>query len=452
MAISQHRSLVNTRRLFALLGLLLALLLLGHLLAPRAFGFDARNGERLTIGAGETINDDLYLAAQTIVIDGTVQGDVVAAAQTITVNGTIEGSLIAAAQTLILNGTVRDTARLAGQAVVLEPPARVGRDLVVFAYSVENRAGSAVGRDVTIGAYQALLTGNVARNVVGGMAGLEIQGTVGGDVNVTVGTNDESTPPTMAPVSPPPAVVLPFVRPGLTVADSANIAGRVIYEAPRNYAIGGKIGQGVTWNQRAVEQPIQPGFGSVVADNVRRLVALAVIGMLFLRLALRPTQELAATIQVRPLPSLGWGFVAAFAASGVVTGVAIATVLLAVALGALTLGSLAGLVVVLGLLGDVTLAVGLTVFAAYVAQALASYLTGQLLLRQFQPALLARRYTPFLIGLPVFVIVTALPGVGGLIGLLVAIMAMGAIWIRVRDRGEPAPAAMPSPVRTPLPA
>jgi hypothetical protein len=66
-----------------------------------------------------------------------VQGDVVAAGQIITVNGTIEGGLIAAAQTIIINGAVPDSERLAAQAIVLEPQARVGRDLVAFAYSVE---------------------------------------------------------------------------------------------------------------------------------------------------------------------------------------------------------------------------------------------------------------------------------------------------------------------------
>jgi hypothetical protein len=87
-----------------------------------------------------------------------VQGDVVAAAQIITVNGTIDVGLIGAAQTIIVNGTVRDSARLAAQAIALERQARLGRDLVAFAYSVENRAGSTVGRDVTVGTYTRIAT------------------------------------------------------------------------------------------------------------------------------------------------------------------------------------------------------------------------------------------------------------------------------------------------------
>ncbi len=347
-----------------------------------------------------------------------------------------------------MNGTVRDTARVAAQAVVLQPQARVGRDLLAFAYSVEGQPGSVVGRDVSVGAYQALIAGTVQRNLVGGMAALAIRGTVGGDVNVSVGGTDGTAPPPT--FSPPPAVGIPTVPLGLTVAESAQIGGRLIYESPQSYPIQGRVAQGVTWNQRVVEQPEQRGFGAVVADNLRRLIVLGVIGLLLLWLVPGVTQRLVATIEARPLPSLGWGIVAAFAAIGVIIGVFVVTIALAVLFGGLTLGSLAGLVVVLGLLGDVTISVGLTVFVAFVAQALASYLTGHLLLRWLRPDLLKQRFMPLLVVLPVFVIVTAIPVLGGLITLLAAIAALGAVWLTIRDRGEPAaaaaPVAEPSPV------
>jgi cytoskeletal protein CcmA (bactofilin family) len=433
----QHRRVVA-----AFTRVLAGLVLLSFVLAPTVMAFDARNGEQLTIGASEIITDDLYLAGQSITIDGTVQGDVVAAGQIITVNGTIEGGLIVAAQTIIVNGTVRDSARLAAQAIALEPQARVGRDLVAFAYSVENRAGSTVGRDVTVGAYQALLAGSIGRNVSGGMAGLEIRGGIGGDVNVSVGADEETAQPYMAA---PPAIAIPVVRPGLTIADTAQIGGRLTYESARAYPVGGQIRQGATWNARAAEPQSAPSLVSVVADNVRRLVALCVIGLLLLWLLPQWTERLAATIEGRPLPSIGWGFVAASSATGAVIGLAVVTIVLAVAFGAFTLSSLAGLVVVLGLLGDLTLAVGLTVFAAFVAQAIVSYLAGRLLLQRLYPAALTHRAAPLLAGAPVFVILSAIPAIGGLIALLAALATFGAVWIRVRDRREPARAMQPAP-------
>ncbi len=435
-------------RILEPVGLLLLLLVPVHLLAPAALGFQPRSGDQITIGAGEIISDDLYLAGQSITVDGTIQGDLAAAGQTVTVNGDIEGGLIAAAQTVIVNGTVRDTARVAAQAVVLQPRAQIGRDLVAFAYSIESQPGSIVGRDMTVAGYQALIAGTAQRNVAGGLAGLEVRGTVGGDVNMSVGGRDGSSAPRW--FGPNPTAAVPSVPPGLTVADTARIGGHLTYDSPQSYPIQGQVAQGVTWNERVAPQPEQRGFGAVVADNVRRLIVLGVIALLLLWLVPHATRGLIATIEARPLSSLGWGIVAAFAAVGVIIGVLALTFALAAAFGGLTLGSLAGLVVVLGLVGDLAVVVGLAVFVAFVAQALVSYLTGHALLRWLRPDLLSQRFLPLLVGLPVFVILTAIPGIGGLIALLAALAALGAVWIMVRDRGQPAEAAVP--VVSPEPA
>jgi hypothetical protein len=166
------------RRFWHVLAVVALLLVISATGLPTAFAFDIRGGEeQLTIR--EVIDDDLYAAAGTLVLDGTVRGDAVLAGQTVIVNGTIEGNLIAAGQTIIVNGTVRDSARLAGQAVQIGSHARIGRDLMVAAYSLEARPESAVGRDLGIGAYQALLAGSIARNLRGGLGALDIQGRSG---------------------------------------------------------------------------------------------------------------------------------------------------------------------------------------------------------------------------------------------------------------------------------
>jgi cytoskeletal protein CcmA (bactofilin family) len=66
------------------------------------------NQASVTIGAQEVINDDLYLSAETVTIDGTVKGDAVVAATQITLNGTVEGDLIAVGRIITVNGTVND--------------------------------------------------------------------------------------------------------------------------------------------------------------------------------------------------------------------------------------------------------------------------------------------------------------------------------------------------------
>ena len=188
-----------------------SLLLLAFLLVPSARAFDARSGDQITIEADQVIDDDLYVAGQAVTIDGTVHGDVIAAGQIINFNGTVDGSFIAAGQTVIVNGTIRDTARIAAQALQFGNDARVGRDLMSAGYSLELRPSSMVGRDLAFGGYQALLAGDIGRNVRGDMRNLALRGAVGGDVNVAVGTGDEGAG-TMT--SPPPGILVPTVPPG----------------------------------------------------------------------------------------------------------------------------------------------------------------------------------------------------------------------------------------------
>jgi hypothetical protein len=190
----------------------------------------------------------------------------------------------------------------------------------------------------------------------------------------------------------------------------------------------------------------------VLADNIRRLVALAAVGLLLIWLAPRWIRRLADTMQARPLPSIGWGFVTAIAAVGVALGIIFGTILLAVGFGILTLPALSGLVVALGLLAEGSLLVSLGVFLGFVAAAVVSYLAGRWLLERVHPAWATQPIPALLVGLVIFVVLTAIPVLGGIIGLLAAVAALGAMWIAVRDRREAAPVAQPAEPRLPTAA
>ena len=76
------------------------LLLALALVAPTAQAAEPRTGERVTIAANETVNDDVYLFGSDVIVDGTVHGDVVTAAQTVIINGTVDGSVWAAGSSI----------------------------------------------------------------------------------------------------------------------------------------------------------------------------------------------------------------------------------------------------------------------------------------------------------------------------------------------------------------
>ena len=410
------------RRSFRLLA---ALALLIGMAAGPLYAAEPRGGEQVVIARGEVIDDDLYVAANTVTIDGTIKGDLVAIANQVIVNGTIEGDLLAAGQGVLINGAIGDDVRAGGEAVKLGPDARVGGDLVVGALSLETQPGSTVSRDLLIGGYQALLGGEVGRTVRGGLNRMELRGAVGGDVDVALGGDTSASAVQFAPAG---SIIIPTVPPNLTLGDSARIAGKLSYtssaEAARSPSA--QIGAGVAYNERpaTAAAPPQPAWLSYL----QRLATLLLIGALLLWFAPAWTRRLADTVQARPLPSLGWGVLSA--AALIIAGLAIliGTIALAAMFGFARMGGLAALIVGLGVLANAVLLLGSISFMAFVAQALIAFTAGRWLLQKTQPAWAERPYLPLVVGLVLYLVLRAIPGLGTLTGLLVVLLALGALW------------------------
>src|ERR1044071_8680622 len=113
-----------------------------------AYAFDGRGGDRVVIGAGEVVDDDLYVGAQEFTLDGTVNGDLIVFAQIVTINGKVEGDLMAAAQTVVVNGEVTGSVRMAGSILLVGEKAKIGMDVVSAGYSLEGKQGSTIGQDL----------------------------------------------------------------------------------------------------------------------------------------------------------------------------------------------------------------------------------------------------------------------------------------------------------------
>ena len=88
---------MDVRKILILAGLVLLAVLL--IVSP-AQAMETRSGDRVVIDSNEVIDDDLYVAANEVVVNGTIRGDLFAIGNTVTVNGTVEGDLNAAAQSV----------------------------------------------------------------------------------------------------------------------------------------------------------------------------------------------------------------------------------------------------------------------------------------------------------------------------------------------------------------
>ncbi len=396
------------------------------------WSMENRFGEEVVIAADEVINDDLYVSARTITIDGTLKGDLIASGHQITVNGTVEQDLIAAGQGIVINGKVNDDVRIAGQVLQLGSKAQIGDDFVAAGYSLESKAGSNVAGDLSFAGAQALIAGNIKEDIIGAMNALELRGMVDGNVNVTVGSGDDIVEPFDLPFLPPLPIEAPQLRTGLTVADSAKIGGELRYKSASdgNISPSAEIERQI---RESIKEFQRPSPTTVAIATIQRWLTLLVVGLVLLWGVPNWTQRLANTVQSQPLPSLGWGFVSWLVVGVLGIAIPMATIILTMILG-FTISGLIPLVFGIGFLANLTLFASFLLYIGYIPQVVVSLLGGQWLLQKTQSNWASSRFAPLVIGLIIFVILAAIPVLGLLVNLIAILMGLGALWIWGRTR------------------
>jgi cytoskeletal protein CcmA (bactofilin family) len=430
----------NATRLLVVAGLTL---LVGLITASTAWAVETRSGDSVVIGPDEVVDDDLYVTANNVVIDGTIRGDLVAFGQNITVDGTVEGDLIAAGRSVEIRGTVEDDARIAGQTLLLGEGAEVEDDLIAAGFSLQNMPDSAVGGTLLYAGYQALLQGTVDEDVSVAANGLQLGGEVGANVDAEVDGEDGGPPPFLFAQQ----AAAPAVDSGLTLTDSAVVGGDLTYESSTEARIdpGAQIEGEVIGEKRPAEEEDTYTFADAVFDHLRSFVALLLVGLILIWIAPNWVRRRAGTVLDRPLASLGWGVLGlvAFLALGV--AFLLATIVLAVILGLLTLGGLVALIVVLGLLAEVVLVLIFWISTNYLAQIVVSFLAGVLLVEAVRPGQGRGRVLPLVVGLILYVILRAIPVLGLIVSLAVVLLGLGAlfhwVWTKLRRSRAASPPA-----------
>jgi len=422
------------RKWVGLIGLICLIL---FTLAPMALAFEGRGGDTIVIGADEVVEDDLYVGAGTFTLNGTIKGDLIVGGSTIEINGTVEGDLIAAGQTVVVRGTVADDVRIAGQALTLDSDAQVGDDVLAAGFSIEAEKGSSVGGDFFYGGYQALLAGDVAEDVGVAVGGLQLSGSVGGDVKAEVGEAGEGPPPMFFM---PGAPAMPSVPLGLTVDEGARIGGKLDYTSASEWSVpAGIVAGAITRHEPEVkieeEVVVSPAMLAVgwFLGHLRRLVTLLLAGLLMVWVVPSWMEKATGALRASPLPSLGWGVVSIAAFFFVLLVILIVTILVAVVLGIITLGGLAGTTVWTGGLTMALLVFFFSIAVTYVTKVVVSFLGGRLILARLQPDWAEGRIWPLVVGVVLFIVITAIPILGWLVNLIVVLLGLGVLWLLGRD-------------------
>jgi hypothetical protein len=413
-----------------------------------ASAMEVHSGAEFTLGAGEEVNDDLYVAADRITIDGRIRGALVAVANTITINGPVEGDVIVAGQTISLNGQVRDSVRAAGISISLEPNAQIEHDFLSFGYSLETKPGSVVKRDLFFAGAQATVAGDVGRNVngiaarvtllgkVGGQVRIDVWGALGGLLGLRSALTTSASPKGGGRIAPPRTgtVLASLVYPAVGADRQAIVSSRPL---PSDQPAGGS------------------DVGATLANLLRRFFVLYPVGLIVVWLFPRWSEELAGQVRSHPWRSLGLGVLAgpAFLVGLLLFIAGVAGLI--VGFSILTLGDLSWLTLGLGILGGSILTIGFGVFASYGAPIVVSLMGGELILGRVRlPGVLAR-ILPLAVGLVLFVALTSLPYVGGVINALVTLFGLGALWLwawSAAQRPSRAPGTQPAPVEMVSPA
>lgn len=432
-----------TKRRIALLVLIPIFLTLtigfGLTTTAKAVEFD----EDGIIEAGEVIDDDLFIANETVEINGTVNGDVFAGGNVVEVNGTINGSLAAGAQVIHINGVVKGSIYAGSSTITLGEDAEIGRNFYYGGFNLSAEPGSYVSRDLLVGAYQALLSGQVGRDVRAGVGALEINGSIGNDVIAEVAGTGESQQSYFVFNQPGVETVVPS---GIRISEDAEIGGSLKYTSSEDQSKSILISPdgGINFvydpqlDPKTPEevQPVGPValVGAWLLKRVRVFITLMILGGLIVWQLPKLLDELSNKAEKESLPALGWGMVmlmvvylGAFLAAGLIIAGAIF-------FGVITLGELAWVILTVGFSSLALILAGFGLLVSYGSKLVVAFLVGKLLLKWLAPKFEGSAFWPMAIGVLLYTFLRAIPfGFGFVIGVVVTLIGLGAMWLYYRD-------------------
>ncbi len=423
------------------------LALTATLVGPAAAA-DFRGGDTIVIGANEVIDDDLFISARSVTMNGTVNGNLFVAGSQIEINGAVNGSLFAAGELVRINAPVAGSVYGASAGTILGPQANIARNLMFAGYSFRSEAGSKVGRDLLAAGYQVQLGGAVGRDAKLAANAVELSGSVERNVEVDMGApSTEAWAYTSYYGRPGMPAAIP---PGLRVTSDARILGQLTYSSTvdQSAGIAATPAGGVVFRQAQVPTTAaaQPSAYEWLGNQVRTFVTLLVLGLLAIWLLPARLNTLADNAQSKPLTSALWGALIVIAGFTLALVALVVILMAAIWLGVITLGGLAWVVFGIGMSA---LGLGFTVFmllVTYGAELIVAYLVGKLALRAVAKEYAERRVWAMVVGLVIYSLVVAIPIVGGVVHLAATLIGLGAMWYLLRPRlpSVAAPAPVPA--------
>lgn len=365
------------KHLFRSLALLCALII-----AVPATAATFGSGEFFSLDDGVTISDDVYAAGANTTIASDIDGDLTTAGGRVVVTGAIAQDVLAAGGSVSIHSDVGDDIRVAGGDVTID--GTVAGDLVVAGGSVQLLPGATVSGDVIATGGTIALDGDIDGDVRihGGV--VQFGGAVNGRIDIKSADR-------------------------VTFTDTARIEGDVVYAAPQeaDIADGAVLNGSVTFNEAAGPRAgaLAPMLAAIAGVFFLGRVAVLVVTALAVFYLFRRFSERVATTALERFGSGTLIGLSVLAATPVLVFLLLASVF------GIGVGVLAGIVYVLAL----ALA---KVYAGVIAAAALS---------RFSAKEVTLSWLWIIVGVVALEVITLIPIVGWLVGLLFMLAALGTL-------------------------
>jgi cytoskeletal protein CcmA (bactofilin family) len=356
-----------------------------------ASAFDVRTGDNLVVSEGEVVYEDLFIAGDTVTIDGSVEGDLYAAARTVIIRGSIRDSATVFASTITVTGSIGHGMHAAAGELTID--GSVKGDVVVAGRTVSLGGDAMIVGDVIAAGQKINVSSPIEGYILGAGRNVSINERVRGDAAFAVGT--------------------------LTLQENARVGGNLYYVSENEAIIfpGAEIAGRVMHHVPELREKLKGVFPFViiagVLGKILSFVMMVVVGLAFVFIAPKWLFRLSETVKRHPGPCAGWGALVLFITP---------------------LGIVVSFLTVVGISLAVIVALAY-LMALYLSQVVTALLIGRLVLgMKEETAKQGRLFGAFVLGLFLIRLVRFIPGIGIFVWAAVALFGLGAFIVSQMKR------------------
>ncbi len=402
------------------------------LVAGRVHGMLFVIGEKIVIQSGAEIDNDIYLLGKSIFIAE---------------KAIIHGNLVIAAQNVIVNAPVAVNIAVASGTLDIGPAADIGKNLFFGGFHFSQQNGSTVAGNLYAACYQLAMHGNVDQNFRVSAVSVDLNGAVEGNAEIAIDASgdDEGVRiwlPYMQQLNIPD--LLPT---GLTVGDQASIKGQLIYSSAKSLEenLRNLPLQGVVENIADPEKTASDSEGKIIEQNplvlrlfrtMRQLIGLLIFAAISWKFGRKYISEATQIAIHKPLNAIGVGILSTLVVNLGALVIFILITVISILLGIFTLNHLSNSLFFLGLAVIILILTLFVILVMYVSKLVLAYWAGSLFLNKVKFNHKNKEAWSLITGILIFVILSAIPVFGWILGVLVSLIGIGAIWYTLQSHDQ----------------